>query len=162
MDIFQTSDDAVSCSDCGGGYCKYTIDLRGCDMSPSFDSEVIEAEVQEDGTTYMLTKPLVYTTCVDPNKYGFHGDAMTVITVPVGFITDFASDIRPFWSIVPPTGIYDRACAVHDYLYTYRINNRKWADCVLREALKVCGVSFLERWVMFLAVRLFGASHWGP
>ena len=41
----------------------------------------------------------------------------TIITVPAGFITDFASSPRIFWPIVSPWGKWGKAAIVHDLLY---------------------------------------------
>jgi Protein of unknown function (DUF1353) len=40
-----------------------------------------------------------------------------VIVVPAGFVTDFASTPRALWSVIPPTGRYQLAAVVHDFLY---------------------------------------------
>lgn len=83
-----------------------------------------------------------------------------VITVPVGFVTDFASIPRAFWSIIPPHGIYAKAAIIHDYLYTHGTKGRKYADDVFDEGMKVLGVSDFTRKAMYLAVRLFGSGRY--
>ena len=56
---------------------------------------------------------------MDPFFYYFdESDKTKGVTVPVGFITDFASTPRIIWSIIPPTGRYTKAAALHDYLYS--------------------------------------------
>lgn len=82
-----------------------------------------------------------------------------VITVPAGFVTDFASIPRPLWWLWPPAGgSYDQAGALHDYLYRVQFANleRVVADAVLLEAMDVLGVPVLERRCIYLGVRLGG------
>ena len=54
------------------------------------------------------------------------GGAMLVI--PVGFVTDFASVPRLFWSAISPIGHYNLASVIHDFFYTYKTVGRKVAD----------------------------------
>jgi hypothetical protein len=48
-----------------------------------------------------------------------------IIKVPVGFVTDFASIPRAFWSILPPIDNYAKAAVIHDWLYWEGIYTRK-------------------------------------
>ena len=82
-----------------------------------------------------------------------------VIEVPVGFVTDFASTPRFMWGIFPPHGPWAYAAIVHDYLYGEGRKPRKECDRIFLEAMKVLGVSLTTRVLMYLAVRLFGRSH---
>lgn len=82
-----------------------------------------------------------------------------LITVPAGFITDFASIPKPLWGLLPPTGIYGKAAVLHDYLYrTVGICSRGAADGVFLEAMEALGVGWLTRWIMYTGVRAGG--HW--
>lgn len=83
-----------------------------------------------------------------------------VITVPVGFVTDFASIPQALWSILPPHGIYAKAAIVHDYLYEHGTKGRKYADDVFDEGMKVLGVPDFTRRSMYRAVRLFGGGRY--
>ena len=87
-------------------------------------------------------------------------DSKEVVTVPIGFLTDFASVPRIFWAILPPDGEYTQAAVVHDYLYNSRIYNRKKSDSIFIEAMKVLGVSLWKRRIMYRAVRMFGWIPW--
>ena len=80
------------------------------------------------------------------------------ITVPAGFVTDFASIPRLLWRLLPPTGRYTRASVVHDLLYrTPGLCTRAQADAVLYEAMKYpCKVGFFTRWTIWLGVRVGG------
>jgi len=76
------------------------------------------------------------------------------VCVPEGFVTDFASVPRPLWPIFPPTGIYDRAAVVHDYLCSQDTCGRFMADAVFREAMRELGVPWWRRVAMYWGVRL--------
>jgi hypothetical protein len=78
-----------------------------------------------------------------------------VITVPDGFVTDFASIPRPGRILISGHG-HDRwAAVVHDYLYHTRFDRKK-ADAVFLEALEVSGVNVIKRRIMYRAVRTGG------
>ena len=102
-----------------------------------------------DGRTWYLWKPFGYTT--DDNKS---------IVVQAGFVTDFASVPRPLWWFLPPWGKYGNAAVIHDFCYAEQICNRKWADKIFLEAMKELGVKPFIRYVMYIAVRLFGWLYW--
>jgi hypothetical protein len=80
--------------------------------------------------------------------------------VPAGFETDFASIPKLFWSILPPNGKYTGAAVIHDFLYHHHRYTRKRSDQIFREAMKVLGVNWLTRGIMYQAVRWFGAKAW--
>jgi len=82
------------------------------------------------------------------------------IVVPIGFITDFASVPKLFWSILPPTGKYGKAAVVHDFLYWTAIVSKDDADSIFLEAMKVLGVGKITRGIMYRAVSWFGKSAW--
>lgn len=86
-------------------------------------------------------------------------DSNIVVKVPVGYVTDFASVPRIFWSIIPPYGPCGKAAVIHDYLYN-RVSEDKFdrgiADAIFKEALGVLGVGGWKKWAMYFAVRLFG------
>lgn len=87
-------------------------------------------------------------------------DSDEVIIVPEGFITDFASIPRIFWSILPPHGRYAKAAVIHDYLYTNAIKNKKYADEVFKEAMKVLNVNDTVIFIMYKAVSWFGKGNY--
>jgi hypothetical protein len=78
-------------------------------------------------------------------------------TVPVGQTTDFASVPRIFAWFIPPYGRYTKAAILHDYLWrVLAVEGRmEWidADGLLRRAMRELGVPFLQRWIMWAAVR---------
>lgn len=98
-----------------------------------------------------------YRTC-KPIKVKIDGKQFII---PKNFKTDLASIPRILWPIFAPqyAGFVSPAI-LHDYLY--RCNNnitRQFADEVLYSALIIEGVSSFTASKFFLAVRLFGESH---
>lgn len=86
--------------------------------------------------------------------------AAQLITVPIGFYTDFAS--------VPRLGlIYSMLgdCAhqpavIHDWLYYAAITTKEVADLVLLEAMKVIGISAWRRYPIYWGVKFGGFYAW--
>jgi len=86
------------------------------------------------------------------------------VHVPAGYLTDGASVPRPFWSIVPPWGRYGQAAVVHDLLVEklfYFVKgervtiSRHHADRIFLEAMKVAGVNWFLRHLMYRSVSLW-------
>ena len=94
---------------------------------------------------WILCEPFSYMT-----------GAGEIITVPVGFITDLASIPAPFRNIFAVNGLHRRAAVIHDHLYSIKNKKRIDADNIFNEAMGVCGVPTIKRWLMYRAVRLFG------
>ena len=86
---------------------------------------------------YKLTHPLVYES-----KAGL------IITVPAGFITNFATWIRP-------RGKYDVAAAIHDYLYAIKAG-KLYADRIFKECMERGGCSRARVNMMYWGVRIGG------
>ena len=121
-------------------------------MSPRFLSPLI---VRDEGGTFVLVEALAYESAVLDG----------VLVVPPGFLTDFASIPRGLWNILPPIGKYDAGAVCHDKLYRdgafdRRPIDRGTADRVLREAMDVCGVGRLQRWLIYAGLRLGGWVVW--
>lgn len=115
-------------------------------MQPSFHTPLVLSP-SDSGQEWTLDSAFSYDSSVG------------TLTVPAGFVTDFASVPRLFWNILPPFGRYGKAAIVHDYLYrTPGYVSRPVADALFLEAMKVLGVGRLIRYTMYLAVRAFGAG----
>ena len=82
------------------------------------------------------------------------------ITVPVGFVTDFASSPFFVWSFIPPWGRYSKAAVIHDYIYQTKIRTRKEADGIFLEAMLVLKVPKWKANLMYHGVRAFGWIPW--
>lgn len=86
------------------------------------------------------------------------------VYVPAGYLTDGASVPRPFWSLIPPWGRYGQAAVVHDFLVDqlfYYVKGEKvtisrhHADRIFLEAMKVAGVGWFLRHLMYRSVSLW-------
>lgn len=118
--------------------------------------------IREHGVlTWELTDPLVWT-----------GETQT-FTVPVGFVTDFATSPRFLHWLWLPYGAYTRAAVLHDYLLTelvawdrtHPLHGRETynhseppansydADAIFRVAMRDLGVGWPKRWMGWTAVR---------
>jgi hypothetical protein len=98
---------------------------------------------------FKLYRPFTYRT-----------DSGVFITVPAGFITDFASIPRIFWAILPPAGRYGKAAVIHDYLYQIGLGTCKEADDLMLEAMQVLEVAAWKRVVIYRMLRVFGIFVW--
>ena len=103
-----------------------------------------------DGRNWELIEPFIYHVGEYPSEER--------ITVPQGFMTDFASIPRIFWNILAPTGKHGKAAVIHDWLYRSHSCSRKKAYNIFYEAMCVLGVSWWKRALMYRAVRWFGAK----
>ena len=100
---------------------------------------------QETEEYWRLLAPLVY---VD--------DDGSVIEVPAGFPTDFASIPRGLWNIFPKSGLHNKAAVVHDWLCVTKPMDSDEAHAVFYRALGACGVSWWKKRLMYWAVKWFG------
>ncbi len=82
------------------------------------------------------------------------------VVVPKGFVTDFASIPRLFWSILPPDGPYVYAAIIHDYLYWCQTGSREAADNTLRYAMGDFHVSQITITSIYSGVRAGGDAAW--
>ncbi len=117
----------------------------------SFTTPLVVSPLK-NGRDWRLCKSFVYHI---GSKFSRH-----YIKVPSGFVTDFASIPRIFWSIIPPWGRYGKAAVVHDYLYQQHLTPRKYDDDIFMEAMEVLEVDLWRIVVMYYAVRLFGWLTW--
>ena len=82
-----------------------------------------------------------------------------LVTVPVGFVTDFASVPRvplAYWLV---GGVGNKAAVIHDYLYRtcfLGADKRIDADKTFKEALGVLNIAAWRCEGMYLGVRAFG------
>lgn len=100
------------------------------------------------------------------------------VKVPDGFYTDGATIPKVFWSWLPPLSQYGQAAVLHDFLrekglayfdseeyigneYKELTVTIKQSDYIFLEAMRVLGVGWFKRTVMFLAVRAFAKLKHG-
>lgn len=95
---------------------------------------------------WYLANPLVFQSKI----------AGLTLTVPEGFVTDFASVPRLPIVYLTMNDIGHPAAVVHDYLYRNGVFDRRLCDKIFEEALKDLGVSLVVRKLMWAAVRVGG------
>lgn len=85
-----------------------------------------------------------------------------IIEVHPGFITDGASIPWVVYSLIgsPWSGRYPEGAVIHDYLYFIQEFTRKKSDLIFYEAMKVLGVFWLKRRIMYYYVRALGWIPW--
>ncbi len=103
---------------------------------------------------YFLLKPIRWSPDSGAPK------DLPEVTVPVGFVTDFASIPRVFWSALRQDGLYAYAAIVHDFLYWTQTVSRDVADSVFKYGMEDLGVSGSTTFVIYQAVHLFGGAAW--
>lgn len=119
---------------------------------PHFPDKLIISPIDDRPNYWVLNKSFRFILQSPP--------VPSVITVPAGFVTNFASVPRVLWSIFPPYSDYGKAAVVHDFLYCTEIKTRKRADKLFLEAMKISGVSMWKRHLIYRAVRLFGGPYY--
>ena len=103
-----------------------------------------------DGTHWIVRQPLTY-------RIGISSAAMTV---PVGFVTDFASIPQALQSIIRQNGLYILPAVVHDYLYWKQTCTREQADQIFMLAMIENKVADIHRFPIHAAVRAAGGFAW--
>jgi len=103
---------------------------------------------------YYLTKPIRWK----PNPG--QEDQYQAVDVPVGFVTDFASIPRVFWSLLRPDGMYTYPAILHDFLYWTQERPRDVADQIFRIGMEDFSINRAVIDTIYSAVRLGGGSAW--
>ena len=121
--------------------------LSGC----AFEAP-LTVSATADGKYWVLQEPLKYK----------HPETKQEVSIPRGFVTDFASVPRLFWAALPPCGAYTTAAVLHDYLYWEQFQecDRECADKALLIAMEEAGVSFITREAIYNSVRIGGSIAW--
>jgi len=93
-----------------------------------------------------------------------HFEGQISVTVPAGFVTDFASVPRIPLAYLLTGDTVHAAAVVHDYLYQTHLCSRAEADEIFYEAMAATDVPAWRRWLMYRAVRMFGGGAYasGP
>lgn len=88
------------------------------------------------------------------------GQTLPAVSVPIGFVTDFASIPRVLWSALPRDGDYVWAAVVHDYPYWTQSTTRQQADDILNAAMMDLHNPSIQRVQIYDGVRLGGELSW--
>jgi hypothetical protein len=103
-----------------------------------------------DGRHWIVRQPLTYRI----------GISNATMTVPVGFVTDFASIPQALQSIIRQNGLYILPAVVHDYLYWKQTCTREQADQIFMLAMIENKVADVHRFPIHGAVRAAGSFAW--
>lgn len=99
----------------------------------------------------MLVNDLIYSI----------GRSGISVTVPKGFVTDFASIPQSLWSFgLSPHGRYSKAAIIHDYLYWAQGCTKEQADNILLLAMKESNVSSVQEISIYEGPHFGGAPSW--
>jgi len=126
----------------------------------------VEEKQKRQGTGFSM--PLIlkclakekskFRFAVYENPFEYYTIDNEIVSVPVGFKTDFASVPWFFRRVVPSTGRYNEATVIHDYL-CYLSNklqyNRRKADRIFYEAMTDLGVNKLKSLIIYFGVRSY-------
>ena len=88
------------------------------------------------------------------------GQGLPSVSVPIGFVTDFASIPRALWTTLPRDGDYVWAAVVHDYLYWYQTTTKEVADNVLNAAMGNLNIPTVTRFAIYQGVAVGGGPSW--
>ncbi len=105
---------------------------------------------QGDGLNFVLIDPLIY----EIKRTG------QVVTVPAGFVTDFASVPWYARSVINVLGRHSIPAIVHDYLYWEQRCTREEADAILKEAMAEYESSTFDQKVVYYAVTYGAGGAW--
>ena len=151
----------AACGGLGGGRADNSADAATIDMW--MDQWMSAATRLPEGTLhvsrfkepiYFLVKPIGWRP--DPG----HPSPLPSVDVPIGFVTDFASIPRIFWSLLRPDGAYVYAAIIHDYLYWTQSGSRSAADATFRLAMLDFEVDTATATSIYGAVRTAGWRAW--
>ena len=130
----------------------------------SFLSQLVVTPMP-DGRKWKLFLPFTYHI---GSRYSDNS-----ISVPIGFVTDFASVPWPLWAWLPSWGKYGKAAVLHDWMYSGKVfrteldppyyyfhGTRKEADDIFNEAMLVGGTKKWRAEIMYYFVRIFGIFSW--
>lgn len=108
-------------------------------------------KIGQDGSRaiWRLLEPLTY----ESPRLG------RTLSVPAGFVTDFASVPRLPLTFLLAGDKAHEAAVLHDWLYTTHETDRATADAVFRDAIREQN-SAITAGLMWAAVRLGGARAW--
>lgn len=105
--------------------------------------------------TYVTQKPLRWR----PPSAG-PGSDLAAVTVPTGFVTDFASIPRLFWSVLRPDADYAFAAVIHDYIFWNQDRTIGEANRIFRHAMEDLRIPAGVSLPLYAAVEAAGAAAW--
>jgi hypothetical protein len=104
-----------------------------------------------DSKDFMLVRDMVYIL----------GETDISITVPKGFVTDFASVPKGLWSFgLSPHGKFSKAAIIHDYLYWTHACTREQSDMIMLIAMKESQVESVDQFALYEGLDMAGNPAW--
>jgi hypothetical protein len=116
---------------------------------PEIFPDPLDLELLPDGFHYKLLR-----------DFSVRDEFLGLLIAPAGFVTDLGSIPKIFWNIIPPNGKPSDAYVIHDLLYSEQKFTRAQCDSCLLRMMLCLGVSWYERYAIFLAVRAGGWAAW--
>lgn len=155
----------------GAAACCFAPDIQSANALPAEQSQIIDDWMKQwtasikapQGTLHVsrfvepiwfLTKPIRWF----PNPG--QEQKFKAVEVPIGFVTDFASIPRIFWSLLRPDGEYTYPAILHDYLYWTQIHPRDFADEIFKIAMEDFKIDHSKIITIYRTVRVGGQSAW--
>lgn len=83
-----------------------------------------------------------------------------ILTVPIGFYTDFASVPRLGLIYSMLGDLAHQPAVIHDWIYYSAITTKEVADLVLLEAMEVIGLPVWRRYPIYWGVKFGGFHAW--
>ena len=118
-------------------------------LKVGFQSDLVLHKVEQRNQLWQVKEMCTYYSGITKESY----------TIPKNYFTDLATIPKVFQWLLPPDGEYAWECCLHDMLYddvSKGFMDRKDADEVFNEAMKVGKVSTWKRVLIYGAVRMFG------
>jgi hypothetical protein len=82
------------------------------------------------------------------------------VRAPIGFVTDFASIPRMFWSLLRPDGTYSYAAVIHDFLYWEQYLSRETSDAIFKLCMEDFKIDASVVRAVHAGVRVGGGFAW--
>jgi hypothetical protein len=112
--------------------------------------EAVDFRPVADGKNWIVKEPLIYEVGISIDR----------VTVPRGFVTDFATIPPVLQSLIQQNGPHLLPAVVHDYLYWKQTCTREEADQLFLLAMIENKVPVADRTAMHQAVRAAGSFAW--
>lgn len=106
--------------------------------------------------TYYLLKQLTWSPRTEVDQTAM----FETISVPAGYVINFDSIPRIYWSLLRPEGSSVQAAVIHDYLYWTQSRPRSEADEIFKLAMQDLGVDPKIVSILYAAVRAGGQNAW--
>ena len=102
---------------------------------------------------YYLRRPINWEPNPDQSQ-------LIPVHVPVGFVTDFGSVPRAYWSFLRPDPFNSFPALIHEYLYWTQVTTRDMADDIFRAVLEELDIGVDATEAIYREIRLLGIKAW--